>query len=95
MLSEDKNDCGLTQINLYWHLKRKGIKDTLANRKIYREKLLSNKDYNLLYAIVELEHWEVVHEGNYRLMLCSYNQGTKCDSRNYADSIIKYNRELK
>ena len=75
----NSGDYGLFKINIYWHLKRLGLKDTIWNRSKFGTRLIKDDHYNLDTSIGILraaerqkKSWE-----SYRVVWSIYNSGNR------------------
>jgi len=68
-------DWGLMQINLKSHLRRIDVKPSIYTNSQVSTKLMVDVNYNLKYAVIELQYWLQYHRGSYLLAYSSYNGG--------------------
>lgn len=62
-------------------LKREDIDNTSFNRNKICAKLISDTDFAIKHAIMEIDHWDKKHKGNWRKMMASYNGGNRGNSK--------------
>ena len=87
-------DYGAMGINLTWHLKRIGVKNSTYNRSKYGTRLIRDDFYNFKYALIELQHWSEVSK-SWREMVDHYNKGSIIKSGEYGQTVANQIRIAK
>ena len=87
------NNCsyGTHQVLLLNAMKKLKLKNTDANRKAVRHRLLTDEDLSYRLAMMELKGWLKVHKGNMPKAIASYNAGYKSTSSNAGN---KYQKDV-
>ena len=90
------NDYGITQINIYSHLNRLGIRPTSTMISKYATILVRDDNYALAAAVAELQYWQLDRERtNWAHLVNSYHNGSHINNPNYATKVTKAIRYLK
>lgn len=74
-VNPESKDYGLTHINVKTAISRLGYKDTPFMRSVAASKIVADDDLAIDLAIEELLYWHDRRNGNWKLVVASYNSG--------------------